>query len=316
MSGNVERNIRGLSMDYRLYKLSFTTPVHFGTGVLNESAIGFCADTLFSALFIEALKLSLAEQLYSAVNMGKLRFSDAFPYIEKQYFLPKPMTYIEPKNRGNSVIKKQYKKLKYIPVTEFTNFLTGDMDPEICSLQGLGRECSQVMAAVRREEEDALPYRVGNYLFNENSGLYVIAAMENNETKVLLEELFDSLSYSGIGGKRGSGKGRFVLKQGMLNESFQTMLGKKSDRYMLIASALPKEDEMEAALEGASYQVLKRSGFVCSASFAEEETKKRDLYTLQAGSCFTKAFDGDVYDVSEGGNHPVYRYAKGMFLGV
>ena len=303
-------------MDYRLYKLSFTTPVHFGTGVLNESAIGFCGDTLFSALYIEALKLNLADQLYRAVDMGKLRLSDAFPYIGRQYFLPKPMIYIEPKDQGNSVVKKQYKKLKYIPVTELQSFFAGDMEPESCSLQGLGREYSQVMTAVRREEEDALPYRVGNYLFNENSGLYVIASLEDSETKELLEELFDSLSYSGIGGKRGSGKGRFILKQGTVSESFQTMLDKKSDRYMMIASALPKEEEMEDALEGASYQVQKRSGFVYSASFAEEETKKRDLYTLQAGSCFTKTFDGDIYDVSEGGNHPVYRYAKGMFLGV
>ncbi len=303
-------------MDYKLYKLEFKAPVHFGTGVLNESAISFCADTLFSALYIEALKLGVADELYAAVDTGQLLISDAFPYMDKQYFLPKPMLYIEPKDQGNSKVKKQYKKLKYIPVEEISNFLSGDLNPENCSLEGLGKEYSQVMAAVRREEEDALPYRVGNYLFNDKCGLYIIAAYADDDVMYMLDDLFDSLSYTGIGGKRGSGKGRFELKQGNMDASLESMLGKESDKYMLISSALPTESELEKALKGASYLVQKRSGFVYSESYAEEEMKKRDMYTMQAGSCFNEKFVGDIYDVNEGGSHPVYRYAKGMFLGV
>ncbi len=303
-------------MDYKLYKLEFKAPVHFGTGVLNESAISFCADTLFSALYIEALKLGVADELYAAVETGQLLISDAFPYMDKQYFLPKPMLYIEPKDQGNSKAKKQYKKLKYIPVEEISNFLSGDLKPENCSLEDLGKEYSQVMAAVRREEEDALPYRVGNYLFNDKCGLYIIAAYADEDVMYMLDDLFDSLSYTGIGGKRRSGKGRFELKQGNMDASLESMLGKESDKYMLISSALPTESELEKALKGASYLIQKRSGFVYSESYAEEEMKKRDMYTMQAGSCFNEKFVGDIYDVNEGGSHSVYRYAKGMFLGV
>ncbi len=236
--------------------------------------------------------------------------------MDKQYFLPKPMLYIEPKDQGNSKVKKQYKKLKYIPVEEISNFLSGDLNPENCSLEDLGKEYSQVMAAVRREEEDALPYRVGNYLFNDKCGLYIIAASADEDVMYMLDDLFDSLSYTGIGGKRGSGKGRFELKQGNMDAILESMLGKESDKYMLISSALPTESELEKALKGASYLVQKRSGFVYSESYAEEEMKKRDMYTMQAGSCFNEKFVGDIYDVNEGGSHPVYRYAKGMFLGV
>ena len=173
-------------MNYQIYKLSFKTPVHFGTGALNESAISFCADTLFSALYIEALKLGMADELYAAVAEGKLLISDAFPYIGQQYFIPKPMIYIEPKEQGNSSQKKQYKKLKYLQVGELSNFLSGDLNPDTCNLDDLGKEYSQVMTAVRREEEDALPYRVGNYLFEKDCGLYVIAAMENEDAGFLL----------------------------------------------------------------------------------------------------------------------------------
>ena len=44
-------------MEYTIYQLEFKTGVHFGTGMLNESACTFKADQLFSALYIEALKL-------------------------------------------------------------------------------------------------------------------------------------------------------------------------------------------------------------------------------------------------------------------
>ncbi len=304
-------------MNYKIYKLSFTTSVHFGTGVLNESATGLCADTLFSALYIEAMKLGIAEDFYKAADSNQLFISDAFPFVDTNYFLPKPMTYVEPKENGNSKIKKQYKKLKYIPADRMKDYLQGNVDPASCSLHMLGKEYSQVMAFVRREEvEETLPYRVGNYLFNEKCGLYVIAALENEDVQYMLEDLFESLSYTGVGGKRSSGKGRFKFKKGKDSESINEMLKANTGRYMLISSALPKADEMENALMNASYLMQKRSGFVYSEKYAEDQMKKRDLYTLQAGSCFNHQFMGDIYDVNENGAHAVYRYAKGLFLGV
>ena len=303
-------------MEYKLYKLNFTTPVHFGTGVLNESDISICADTLFSALYIEALKLDKANVFFESVKNNNLLFSDAFPFIGKTYFLPKPFLYIEPKEQGNSSLKKQFKKIKYLPVSEFSNFIKGDLNPENCSLHNLGKEYLQVMASVRSGEDDTRPFSVGNFIFNEDCGLYIIAASETDEEFELFDELFDSLSYSGIGGKRKSGKGRFTLTFGRMDEDLKAMLIKGSDKYMLLSSSLPAEEELEYALDGASYLVKRRSGFVYSSNYSEDESKKRDAYTFQAGSCFKNRFVGTILDVSEGGNHPVYRYAKGMFMGV
>ena len=72
----------------------------------------------------------------------------------------------------------------------------------------------------------------------------------------------------------------------------------------------------EAALEQAHYLLVKRSGFVASETYAKEQLRKRDLYVMQAGSCFRTRFEGDVYDVSDGGSHPVYRYAKPLLMEV
>jgi CRISPR-associated protein Csm4 len=37
---------------------------------------------------------------------------------------------------------------------------------------------------------------------------------------------------------------------------------------------------------------------------------------FNTGSCFQEKIKGRILDVSDQGGHPVYRYGKGMFLGV
>ncbi len=107
-----------------------------------------------------------------------------------------------------------------------------------------------------------------------------------------------------------------MLKKGKENKALLERL-QGQDRYsMLLSTALPMENEMAIALEGASYLLEKRSGFVASDTYAEEFRRKKDLYVFASGSCFINRFSGGVYDVSEGGCHPVYRYAIPLFMGV
>ncbi len=299
-----------------IYKMEFTTPVHFGLGSLSDAGISFCADTLFSALYTEALKEGKQDILYQRVKEGGILFSDAFPYKGQEYYLPKPMVYIEPKDVGNSVQKKMYKKLKYIPVSALSCYLRGEALADALLLDDLGSEWGQVMTAVKKEE-DAMPYVVGNYRFWEGCGLYCITVCETERDQRLVDDLMTSLSYAGIGGKRGSGKGKFALKYGSRVEPLTELLEKKdTGRNMLLSTALPREEELPVALEGSAYLLQKRSGFVFSETYAPEQRKKKDLYTMQAGSCFQTRFQGDIYDVGMGGMHPVYRYARAIFAGI
>lgn len=304
-------------MKYAVYKFDFQTGVHFGTGMLNESTDTFLADQLFSALYMESVKMQKEEEFFRLVKEGKLRFSDAFPYVKREFLLPKPMLYVEPSEKGRSEQKKAYKKLEYVPVEQFSEFVSGTLNIEQLKKDnysfGLFRQ--QTMASVRTEEE-TLPYRVGTFYFAEGCGLYVIVAYADEESKELTDELLESLSYTGIGGKKNSGLGKFTLRSAKMPEVLLTYLQKESSKKMLLSVALPKNSELEYALEQASYQLKKRSGFIASAKYAEEWRKKRDLYVFAAGSCFTHAFEGDIYDVSENGKHPVFRYAKPLFMGV
>ncbi len=315
---NAENNLemcREKSMKYSIYKLEFQTGVHFGKGMLNDSACTFRADTLFSALYIEACKAGMEKEFYQSVVSGQLLFSDAFPYVNDQYMIPKPMLYIESDRKGDSVLKKKFKKLNFFPVEQLGAYMSGTMELDENPMDHFGFFVQKTVAAVRRDEE-TLPYQVGTYHYNKGNGLYIIVGYCSDTNIQITEELLNSVSLGGIGGKKSSGLGKFILKKGKENKCLLERL-QKSGRYsMLLSAALPTEDEMPMALEGASYLLEKRSGFVASDTYAEEFRRKKDLYIFASGSCFENRFSGGVYDVSEGGCHPVYRYAIPLFMGV
>lgn len=306
-------------MEYKVYKMIFPNGVHIGKTSLEESEYSFHADTIFSALCQEAVKndVECLKQLCRYAKSGQLLISDAFPYIGDCYYIPKPMIRIETEKQGDSKLKKAYKKLSYIPAHLLGKYLSGELD--VCEEQNkfkqLGTAYTKTSASVMGEKETT-PYRVGIYQFYEGNGLYVIVGYEKAEQLELTKQLFQSLSYSGIGGKRSSGLGRFQVCEVELIGDIQQRLVRKGERYMTLSVSLPQEQEMENALQQASYQIIKRSGFVASYVYADSFHRKNDLYVMNAGSCFVQQYQGDIYDVSSGGSHAVYRYAQPMFLEV
>jgi CRISPR-associated protein Csm4 len=308
-------------MNYKIYQFVFHGAVRFGKNTLEDTEYAFCADTLFSALCIEALKngQDALDRLYQYASAGEVLFSDAFPFMQDVFFLPKPMLHIETdSDRGDSTVKKAYKKLQFIPAEDFSAYLKGEYDIRHApDLNGnLGRLDLKVSAAVRGEEETK-PYRVGAYYFHEGNGLYVIAGYESEDAAAFVEELLQGISFSGIGGKRASGMGRFQVIPGKMPASIRERLERRGETYEVLSVSLPKEEELEQALEGAEYLLRRRSGFVSSDTYAPNQLRKKDLYVLKAGSCVRQKYDGDIYDVSDKpGTHPVYRYAKPMFMEV
>lgn len=302
-------------MNYCIFKLNFRTAVHFGNGMLNDSGCTFRADTLFSAMYLEALKIGKADLFKEYVDRRRLCFSDAFPYVGTQYMIPKPMLYVEVADRGDSTVKKKYKKMKYIPVDQLDLYLDGNMSLEENPMNGFGTEHLRIMAAVRREDE-TLPFYVDTFTFAEENGLYVIVGYGDKEHHQLFRDLLMMVSYSGIGGKRSSGLGRFYIEEDLCTPSFFSRLTQEYDRYMLLSSALPENQELEKTLQDATYLLEKRSGFVMSETYEKEARRKRDLYVFTSGSCFKNQFKGSIVDVSDGRKPSVYRYAVPLFMGV
>lgn len=309
-------------MEYKIYKFKFTTGVHFGKRNVDDAEYTFGADTLFSAMCQEYLKQGMDqfEWFLAKAKEGKIKLSDGLPYIGDTYYVPKPMIETEAeKNLRDSTIKKVYKKLNYIPVNRLDDYLCGDLpikQEENKFRENLGTRLVKVSASIRGEEETK-PYRVGTYYFKEGSGLYVIVGYEEEADLEKIEECFEALGFVGIGGKRSSGLGRFEIYPGKKCQDFIELLQRSGGAVrMSLSCSLPKYNELETVLEGASYLLQKRSGFVVSDKYSEEPLRKRDLYILKAGSCFRTIFEGDIYDVSDGGTHAVYRYAKPLFMEV
>ena len=302
-------------MKYTIFKLVFLSGVHFGNGMLNDSESIFRSDSLFSALYIEALKQGVQDEFYQCVQEGTLRLSDAMPYVGEEYMIPKPILYIEAKERGDSEEKKKIKKLKYLFVSDLKSYLSGNINLDKYKEIRIGDTKRQTKAAITGLEETK-PYHVGEFYFAENSGLYVIIGYENETAYDLISSLLESLSYTGIGGEKSSGLGKFRVLAGKKDEVLFEALEGTYDHYVLLSTAMPEQSELEDILEGSTYLLLKRSGFVYSETFAENGTRKEDMFLFAAGSCFRKKFKGDIVDVRRGGTHPVYRCGKAMLLGL
>lgn len=303
-------------MNYKIYKMIFTQGVHFGEHSLEKSEITFQADTLFSALCIEALKIDKLDELLESVKENNLVFSDAFPYMGQEFFIPKPMKKIEQVIQSEDMTtRKKFKKLEYIQVSLLDKYLKGQYPIDKGSdIKQLGVHTLKTSASIRGNEE-ALPYRVGIYRFKEENGLYIVVGYDSQEILDLFDELFEMLSLSGIGGKKNSGLGHFDLEIVELPKELNQRLNTKGE-VMTLSVSLPTEDELEDVLDDSRYLLVKRSGFVDSYTYSKEQRRKKDIYLFKAGSCFNETYQGDVYDVSSGGNHPVYKYAKPLFMGV
>ncbi len=298
-------------MNTYFYKLKFNAPIHFGMTDLSSCSQTIYADTLFSALYIEALKLDDATMLYEYVQGGRLLISDLMPYNSDTYFIPKPIMRIHSDNRGDSSLKKQFKKLSHIPIDDIEAYLKADYMP-VLALEKL----SQISSSSLRQmvnvlpDEDNKPYSVGICSFREKCGLYFILQADS-DAKTLMDKLMKSLSYAGLGGKRSAGFGRFEY------ECIEKELPKPIDKrgvHMSLSFCLPKDSELDGAMENATFELIKRSGFVASESYSETPLRKRDLFCFKGGSVFINRFEGDIFDVSSGGAHPVYRYARPMWL--
>lgn len=307
-------------MKYKIFKMNFLTNVHFGDGSLGKIKKTLYADTIFSALCHEAIKMGQKQldQLVRLVKEDKIKISDSFPYIGNTFYIPRPLIKEERKNEEDISEKKYNKKLEYIPIEQIDLFLHGKIKTreEVEKLKKLGKQQLLEKAAVK-EGKDVIPYSVGSFQFGQDCGLYFILGYEREEDFDFINDLLLSLSYTGVGGELTTGFGKFKLQIRQLPKELEKRMREEFDLYMTLSIALPKEEEIESALEEANYIVVKRSGFVASMAYSKDSyKKKKDIYLLKAGSSFLKKFEGDIYDVSEHGAHPVYRYAKPLFMGV
>ncbi|WP_314026262.1 type III-A CRISPR-associated RAMP protein Csm4 [Olsenella uli] len=301
-------------MSMRIIKLSFTAPVHFGTTRLSDANPTLDAGALFSAMYIEALKMGCAEELLAAVRSDELCISDGFPYAGSILYLPKPMLRSKraESESVDSRARKAAKKLDFIAMEHLRSYFEGTMDP-IGEYEAFDIGSATVRTKVNLTHErkpDAEPYHIGSFTYNQGAGMYFIV-----DGGYSLEPILEQLQYSGVGGERSSGYGRFTFTTENFAE-FNAGAGFDASLYVLLSTSTPRDSELsDRLLNSARYKLIRRGGFVESTTHHAVPQKKRDLYLFAAGSTFSSTFNGDIFDVNAtSGGHPVYRYAKAMLM--
>lgn len=147
--------------------------------------------------------------------------------------------------------------------------------------------------------------------------MYVVFAAENEDAEDLIFDIMDSLQYSGIGGKRTAGYGRFECRIADIPSSLEKMLeADNCENYMTISMCMPSDDELSSVLDGAVYKLNKTRRICAVKHIFRYTTEKRDFYMFASGAVFKKKFDGDVFDVAILKAHPIYKYGKPILLGL
>ena len=301
------------------------------------------ADSLFGALCYE-FSLQGDEtgllHLQEGVAKGKLLFSDLFPYIYDeteglQLYVPKPILTISSDERRvtadydtfrqQATQQKRQKKLSYIRVSQLADFIQAMKSGKAFDGTEPFFGCGQLLTRVNCTENVPRPYYVHQIQFTKEAGLYGIIGYEEDEDLDGLITLLESLGLSGIGGKRSSGYGKFHFREdpiemdelgiyeddGILYRGL-TLTG--ASRYMCLSVLLPSPAEVADVQKG-QFALCRRSGFL--SPDGSRMQKKNDIYMIQAGSCFPQKIVGSMADVGgQGMTHPVWRYGKGLYVGL
>lgn len=299
-------------MSLKIYKMTFQK-AHFGDGELNDSQFTFDASRLFSALTLEAIKLDKYKEFTILSQQSSFILSDAFPMIADQLYIPKPIGYpkfveneVSDNLKLNRQLAKKLKELLFIPLSSLNDYLNNKLT---ISQINAYLSTNTIKEPIMKKGVD--PYEVGVTTYSDS--LYVVA----NQSE-LLDSLMHSLQYSGIGGKRSTGYGQFTLEILNIPDSFYNKIiyGVSKDVSLAISlsTSLPRKDEMIAVIKDAKYLIKKSSGFAYSTK-SEELLRKQDFYKFKSGSTFKQLFTGYIKDVRpEQFPHPVWNYAKGIFL--
>lgn len=325
-------------MNYYLYKLKFTSAVHFGSGdsarSLDSSEMTFCADTLFSALCHIAVKAGKLDKLVECVKTDRIKFSDSMPYVGDEFYVPKPYIAGEGHIDADPSKYKKMEKLHYLPLSMLAAFFASIKGKKSFDADTVYADFGKIHVAEKVSVaglNSTTPYMVSLFNFenvdaedNNDCGLYGIIGYEDVDELNFVKELIQFVGIEGIGGKVSSGYGKFELYDEIwLDEPFDDdtkalnnmLYRSNASRYILLTSSLPSEKELVKVTEKSSYKLKRRAGFV-NSKYVAPTVKKKTQYFFAAGSVFLQPYSGELFDVGNNLPHPVYRYSKPIFLGV
>ncbi len=327
---------------YKLFKLKFLTPVHFGTNRPGFEDIDnvLHSDTLFSAIvntwmrfYPEDLMKFFPENSENEINFSYFKLSSAFPFYEDLLFFPKP--YIKPNFVNDDTdprTVKKWKKVEFVDEDIFRKILNnetidfqgdeGIIDQKFLTIKKVknnGKVYStfDVPRIVKdRISQQTTPFTFTRMEFDEKAGLFFLADFQNNEWEKKFRTILNLLGDYGIGGDRTIGHGQFEVS---IIKDFETENMEQTDAFVNLSLFHPGKEEISTILQKSSYQLIERKGWIYSGK--SKPLRRKSVRMFREGSVFSGAFGyyGNVVKVLEKNpalklEHDVFRYGIALTL--
>jgi len=319
---------------YKIVKLYFISPLHISRGQTDEydrSASMLHSDTIAGALASAFAFLFPGEDVKSF--MESFRVSSAFPFTQDVLFFPKPMAKLPvPKKTEDHKLPKKLKKVEFLEKQVFEKVLNNqelNISDEVFHDNFLTNEKTDLFPFYRKEVQqrvmvprngagDSLPYYVDRIWFKEQSGLFFLIDAGKQEST--LKACLRFLSDTGIGTDKSVGNGQFKLSDKIIEE-IEINIPKKADKQVCLSLYCPVKEELNLALlDGSSYNLEKRGGYMAgSSNDALRHLRKKQIFMFTCGSVFpNEKLNGKITEISPEWNkpvmHPVYRDGRGFFI--
>ena len=319
---------------YKVYKLHFTTPVHFGDArddySISQKTIQ--SDTMYAAL--TSCLAKLGKDIPTNGDLG-CTISSLFPFFQESegrepiYFLPKPLKQSLPKLAHVEDAKK-VKKVAWFDIEYFQKAINGvqlfELDADISNIKGdfmTGKttpkgfekfiEAQVTERVMVSRTEDATPFYMDRVSFKGDSGLYFLAEGDTS----LVDQALELLQDEGIGTDRNVGNGAFTYEI----DTIEINLPANCDHQMSLSVFIPEnKQQLDEMLDSGSvaYDFVRRGGWITTPPF--NTLRKNVVYAFLPASVF-KATDGAVkgtiVNLGEdvpGLNHPIFRCGKSLFI--
>lgn len=303
----------------KCYKLTFESPLHISSGgfALEGVEPQVRSDTLYSALCTTAAyywkdEAKIADFFFpEPLEQPRFRLSSTFPFVENQYFLPKPH-FFRPAVDLLHQDKKRLRKARFVESSLWKDLIVGQRVPfytatkELCAPkseaanvvsstirnacwtntawptdQALYQEFDRPRVTVDRVSSEATIFHFGEISFNDKAGLYFMADFEKMEDVNTFEVLLNVLSEDGIGADRTVGRGQFSVET--VAAPIEARPDPNAEAFISLSLFVPTSAEIaQMDLAKSWYDFTLRRGWV-----SNNELRRKTLRMFTEGSAFS-----------------------------
>ena len=321
---------------YTIFKLHFTTPVHFGDArddySISQKTIQ--SDTMYAAL--TACLAKLGKEIPSNGDLD-CTISSLFPFFQESeksepiYFLPKPLKQRLPELEHIEDAKK-VKKVAWLDVDYFEKAINGEKlfesSADVSNIKGdfltmketpygfekfITAHVSERVTVSRNGTEDAKPFYMERVSFKGYSGLFFL--VDGNAQ--MIDDAIELLQYEGVGTDRNVGNGVFAYDK----DEIEINLPENCDHQMSLSMFIPEnEQQLKEMLDSddVAYDFVRRGGWITTPPY--NTLRKNAVFAFLPASVFKsteRMVKGCVVNLGKGVaelSHPIFRCGKALFI--